>query len=151
MKYTVEAEATVNAPASRVYALLADYQHGHPRVLPSTFTGLQVIEGGTGAGTIIDVGMKAFGKVRMVRGYVTEPEPGRVLEEAYPESNIVTRFYVAPVAERSSRVRIWSELSSKSGMIGWLERKLVTSFLRKVYRQELQLIESVANDQTQVL
>lgn len=148
MKYTVEAEATVNAPAQHVYALLADYHHGHPRVLPSAFTGLQVIEGGTGAGTVIDVGMKAFGKVRTVRGYVTEPESGRVLEEAYPESDIVTRFYVAPVAERTSRVRIWSELSSKSGMIGWLERKLVSAFLRKVYRQELQLIESVANART---
>ena len=148
MKYTVEAETTVNAPASRIYALLADYHHGHPRVLPSAFTGLQVIEGGTGVGTVIDVGMKAFGSVRTVRGYVTEPEPGRVLEEAYPASDIVTRFYIAQVSERATRVRIWSQLSSKGGVPGWLERKLMTSFLRKVYRQELQLIEAVASERT---
>ena len=142
MKYTIEAEAPVDAPAERIYALLADYHAGHPRVLPPAFTGLQVIEGGTGAGTVIDVGMKAFGKVRTVRGYVTEPEPGRVLEEAYPASDIITRFYVTPMSPMRSNVRIWSELNSKSGLAGALERKLVGGYLRKVYRQELQLIAS---------
>ena len=140
MKFTVEAEAVVGAPARVVYALLADYRNGHPKVLPPAFTGLTLIEGGTGAGTVIDVGMRAFGRVRTVRAYVTEPEPGRVLEEAYPDSNIVTRFYVAPISDISSSVRIWSELSSGSGLGGWLERKLITPFLLKVYRQELALI-----------
>ena len=144
MKYIVEADAVVSAPAQKVYALLADYRTGHPRVLPPAFTALKVIEGGTGAGTVIDVGMKAFGKVRTVRGYVTEPEPGRVLEEAYPESNIVTRFYVTPLSDAQSTVRIWSEMQSKAGIAGWLERKLVRGFLQKVYRQELGLIDRVA-------
>jgi len=144
MKYIVEADAVVHAPAQKVYGLLADYHNGHPRVLPSAFTGLKVIEGGSGAGTVIDVGMKAFGKVRTVRGYVTEPEPGRVLEEAYPESNIVTRFYVTPLSDAQSTVRIWSEMQSKAGIVGRLERKLVRGFLQKVYRQELGLIDRVA-------
>ncbi|HEY0305403.1 MAG TPA: SRPBCC family protein [Longimicrobiales bacterium] len=144
MKYTVEAESTMNAPSAKVYAILADYHDGHPRVLPSAFTDLKVIEGGTGAGTVIDVGMKAFGKVRVVRGYVTEPEPGRVLEEAYPASDIVTRFYITPVSGSECRVRIWSEMTSKGGLLGWLERKLVRGFLERVYREELRLIEAAA-------
>lgn len=144
MRYTVEAEALVSAPAQQVYALLADYHHGHPRVLPRAFTGLRVIEGGTGAGTVVDVGMKAFGRVRTVRGYVTEPEPGRVLEESYPASSIVTRFYITPLPDARCSVRIWSELNSKGGWAGWLERKLVRSYLVKVYREELALIAAVA-------
>lgn len=144
MKYTVEAEATLNAPAAKVYAILADYHDGHPRVLPSAFTDLKVIRGGFGAGTVIDVGMKAFGKVRIVRGYVTEPEPGRVLEEAYPDSDIVTRFYITPVSASECRVRIWSEMTGKGGPLGWVERKLVRGFLEKVYREELRLIEAAA-------
>ncbi len=144
MKFTVEAEAPVRAPAEIVYALLADYHHGHPRVLPPAFTGLTVIEGGRGAGTVIDVGMKAFGKVRTVRGHVSEPEPGRVLEEAYPESRIITRFHVTALSDSQCRVRIWSELNSKAGIAGWLERKIVGAFLQKVYRQELALIDREA-------
>lgn len=141
MTFTVEAQAPVRAPAQTVYALLADYRDGHPRVLPSAFTGLRVIEGGTGAGTVIDVEMKAFGRVRTVRGHVTEPEPGRVLEEVYPEAGIVTRFYVTPVSASQSKVRIWSQLNSKRGIAGWLERKLITGYLRKVYKQELTKID----------
>jgi hypothetical protein len=93
---------------------------------------------------VIDVGMKAFGQVRTVRGYVTEPEPGRVLEEAYPEADIVTRFYISPVSRAQCNVRIWSQMKSKDGALGWLERKMVRAFLQKVYRQELALIERVA-------
>jgi hypothetical protein len=144
MQYVVEAEEVVNAAAEKVYALLADYHHGHPRVLPPAFTGLKVIEGGKGAGTVIDVGMKAFGQVRTVRGYVTEPDPGRVLEEAYPESDIVTRFYISPASNTQCKVRIWSQLKSKGGPLGWLERKMVRGFLQKVYRQELAMIARVA-------
>ena len=141
MKFTVSVEGPVGGPAEKVYALLADYRTGHPRVLPPAFTGLQVVEGGIGAGTVIDVGMKAFGRVRTVRGYVTEPEPGRVLEESYPAAKIATRFYITPFSGSACTVRIWSELNSMDGAVGWLERKLVTRFLLKVYRQELKLID----------
>jgi len=144
MRYTVDAEAVLRASAHQVYALLADYHRGHPRVLPRAFTGLQVIEGGTGAGTVIDVDMKAFGRVRRVRAYVAEPEPGRVLEERYPTADIVTRFYITPLPDARCTVRIWSELNSKGGWAGWVERRLVRRYLAKLYREELTLIEKVA-------
>jgi hypothetical protein len=144
MKYIVEAQAVVRASARNVYAILADYRHGHPRVLPPAFTGLDVLEGGTGAGTVFVVSMKAFGKVRSMRGVVTEPEPGRVLEEAYPDDNGVTRFYVTPISDTECNVKLWSELESADGLKGWIERKMAVPFLTKVYTQELKLIEEVA-------
>ena len=142
MKYIVEAESVVGGSAEAVYALLAEYHHGHPRVLPPAFTGLKVVEGGTGAGTVILVSMKAFGQERTIRGVVSEPEPGRVLEEAYPEAGIVTRFYLTPISDTQCKVRIWSEITSAGGLKGWIERKLSRSFLKGVYRQELALIDS---------
>ena len=47
------AERTVPVPAAAVYALLADYRDGHPRILPPAFSDLTVLRGGTGAGTVI--------------------------------------------------------------------------------------------------
>ncbi len=45
------AERTIPAPAAAVYALLADYRDGHPRILPPAFSDLTVLQGGIGAGT----------------------------------------------------------------------------------------------------
>lgn len=67
-----------------------------------------------------------------------------MLEEAYPESDIVTRFYITPTAAATSNVRIWSELNSKEGMLGALERMLVRGYLRKVYLQEIGIGAAVA-------
>ena len=56
------AERTVPAPAAAVYALLADYRDGHPRILPPAFSDLMVLQGGIGAGTIIRFSLKFAGR-----------------------------------------------------------------------------------------
>src|SRR5215204_2118901 len=99
------AERTVLAPVAAVYALLADYRHGHPRILPPAFSDLTVLQGGTGAGTEIRFAMTLGGRKQVVEASVDEPEPGRVLSETYREKNAVTSFTVDPVGNQS-RVRI---------------------------------------------
>ena len=79
--YVVTTTARLAAPPDRVYAVIADYDHGHPRILPKQFTGLTVEQGGVGEGTVIRVSMRVFGRRFEFRGFVTEPEPGRVLVE----------------------------------------------------------------------
>ena len=79
------ADRTVPAPAAAVYALLADYRDGHHRILPPAFTDLMVLQGGIGAGTIIRFALKFAGRKQVLEARVEEPEPGRVLSEAYPE------------------------------------------------------------------
>jgi hypothetical protein len=81
--YTVTTSARVGAPTSRVYGILADYHHGHPRILPTAFTGLTVETGGVGAGTTTRVRMRVFGRSLEFRAVVTEPEPGHVLAETH--------------------------------------------------------------------
>ncbi len=50
---SVSAEREIAAPAERVYRILADYQHHHPRILPDAFSDFSVEQRGVGAGTII--------------------------------------------------------------------------------------------------
>jgi hypothetical protein len=59
MKTQVTASAEIDAPAQRVYSILADYREGHPRILPKEyFPFLQVEQGGIGAGTRLHFQMR---------------------------------------------------------------------------------------------
>jgi hypothetical protein len=141
----VSAERTVPAPAAAVYALLADYRAGHPRILPPAFSDLTVVQGGTGAGTVIRFALRLAGRKQEVEAHVEEPEPGRVLSEIYPEKIAVTRFIVDPVGDQS-RVRIETSWEPSRGLAGLIERLLAPRMFRKLYTQELDLIERWAID-----
>jgi hypothetical protein len=140
------AERTVSAPADAVYALLADYRDGHPRILPPAFSDLTVLRGGIGAGTEIRFGLMLAGRKQQVEASVDEPEPGRVLSETYPHKSAVTRFTVDPVGDQS-RVRIETSWESSRGLAGLIERLIAPRLFRKLYAEELNLIERWALDQ----
>ena len=74
----VRASAVLDAHPEDVYATIADYQHGHPNILPKeSLYDLQVEHGGYGVGTIIRFKMKALGVEQSFYQRVSEPEPGR--------------------------------------------------------------------------
>ncbi len=136
----VDASALIPAPASVVYALIADYKNGHPSILPPEyFENLVVEEGGQGAGTRIRFTMKAFGSKETSRAYITEPHPGRVLVETVEGRGIVTTFTVEASKSDESRVTVTTEYPAK-GIRGWLEAFIVPRYLRKVYAAELRLL-----------
>ena len=137
-RHRVSASARVRASARQVYDILADYRVGHPAILPSAyFRDLVVERGGVGAGTTIRFGMRAFGTTRVVRGEVTEPEPGRVLVETYPETDTVTTFTVEPQGAGACTVTFDTELRTRDGLAGAIERWFTTAYLRRVYAAEL--------------
>lgn len=138
-----EGTAVINARPEEVYAVLSDYHVGHPAILPMPpFTKLTVEEGGQGAGTVVLVGMKIMGREQVIRGIVTEPEPGRKLVETYPESGIVTTFTVDPVNDGlQSRVIIATDARTSPGLQGFIERLMIPSFLSRVYKTELRQID----------
>jgi hypothetical protein len=142
----VSAERTVPAPAEAVYDLLADYRVGHPSILPPSFSDLTVLQGGTGAGTKIRFSLKFAGRNQEIEARVEEPEPGRVLTEAYPDKSAVTSFTVDP-AGNQSRVRIETSWEASRGLAGLIERLMAPRLFRKLYTQELDLIERWAIDQ----
>ncbi len=141
----VSVSATINAPATKVYPILADYRNHHPHILPKAyFTGLEVEEGGTGEGTVFRAGLKMMGQTQSFRMRVTEPEPGRVLAETDLDTDLVTKFIVEPRGKNQSEVTFDTTFQPRPGLKGWLERFLVPGYLRRVYRVELQQLDDYA-------
>lgn len=133
-----EASAVMAAPAERIYAILADYREGHPRILPRRHFGdLRIEHGGVGAGTVIHFRMRVFGSTRSVSAEIREPEPGRVLAETDLATGAVTLFQVRPErGDRLTRVTITTEWLSP-GVRGWVERLLAPPVLSRIYLEEL--------------
>jgi hypothetical protein len=142
----VSVSRVVRAPAARVYAILADYREGHPRILPPRyFASLEVLAGGVGAGTEIRFQMRALGTRRTLRAVITEPDPGHMLLETDPESGTVTTFTVeADAPSQQASVTIATGLPVHPGLRGMIERWLAARFLRRVYADELQRLASLA-------
>ncbi len=144
---TVKSEAVLEASAAEVYATIADYRQGHPKILPREFYDLQVEQGGYGAGTIIRFKMRVMGAEQSFYQQVSEPEPGRVLVEQDIDSpqHVVTIFRVAPLDQgQKSRVEISTTMQSSPGLRGLIERMLVPMINPRIYQKELKLLEGVA-------
>ena len=144
----VKAAAVLDARPEDVYGTIADYQHGHPNILPKeSLYDLQVEQGGYGAGTMIRFKMKALGVEQCFYQRVSEPEPGRVLVEQDIDSvqNVMTTFMVSPVEnEQKSHVEIATTMNTSRGFKGLVERIIVPIINRQVYRKELKLLEAFA-------
>ncbi|MBE7471239.1 MAG: hypothetical protein DPW09_17095 [Anaerolineae bacterium] len=149
--YNVTESALINAPAEKVYAILADYRNGHPHILPRPpFVSLEVEEGGVGAGTRFRMQMRAFGKTQTAQAVVAEPEPGRVLVETIPEAGIVTTFIVTPAGDgQQAQTTFSTDLKAPRGLLAPLERWMTKRFLQQTYRRELQLLDAFAQEQSQ--
>lgn len=138
----VAVSTTIGAPATAVYPILADYRNHHPHILPKAyFTGLEIEEGGSGAGTVFRASLKMMGQAQSFRMRVTEPEPGRVIAETDLDTGLVTKFMVEPRGKDQAEVTIATTFHPKAGLKGWLERLVVPSYLRRVYRAELQQLD----------
>ena len=144
-RYHVEASAVIDAPAALVYAIVADYKDGHQAILPRPyFVSVDVLEGGTGAGTKLKVTMKVMGQDFVFNEEVTEPEPGRVLVEADNEAGLSTTFTFEPLSDTQTRVTISTVGKASPGIKGWLEKMMNPMIMGKIYRQELENLAQVA-------
>jgi len=146
MKQQITMSAYIKAPAEHVYAILANYYDGHPTILPRQyFSDLQVEQGGIGAGTVIRFQMHVPGKTQTFRAAIAEPKPGRVLVETNLPSGPVTTFTVDPRTEgQYAQVTITTELETREGILGLMERFLTRVTLRRIYAQELRLLAARA-------
>jgi hypothetical protein len=101
-----------------------------------------VEKGGIGAGTVIKVGMRIFGRAQSFRAMITEPEPGRVLVETdLDPKGPITTFIVDPgPTSGHSRVTFTTELKVRNGFLGKIERFLSTRLLYPTYLKELELL-----------
>ena len=136
----------IPAPPREVYAIISDYTEGHPHIMPSAyFRNIEVEKGGVGAGTRIRFDMTAYGKTRTARADIEEPSPGRILVERDVEGRFVTTFKVIPAREgRDSDVTIMTELTTRGGVLGIVERLASKVILERIYREELERLAAYA-------
>lgn len=143
--YRVSVSQIIDAPAETIYAILSDYHTGHPSILPRQyFEGLTVEKGGVGAGTVVRADMNVMGNRQRFRLVVSEPEPGRVLAEEDTAAGALTHFILEPQSDGQTRVTIRSDFRSAGGLRGFVERLVNPSITRRIYGEELRLLNEVA-------
>jgi Polyketide cyclase / dehydrase and lipid transport len=142
----ISASRRIEALPAAIYSLIADYHDGHRRIVPpKIFRWLSVDKGGIGDGTEIRFAMRVFGSMRTARGIVTEPQPGRVLVESYPDTGDITTFIVEPTQDAgASSVTITTDLHVADGFSGRLQGFMAERFLRPLYLEELQRLADLA-------
>ena len=146
-KITVTVSKEVSAPAAVVYNILADYNL-HRNILPSNaFAGLEIENGGIGAGTQILVQFNVMGIKQQRRLLVTEPKPGKVLAEEDVDTGLVTYFIVEPVQPDQSKVTLETSWQPEPGLRGLIDRLTTPMVMRKIYRNELNLLDAYAQKQ----
>lgn len=149
-KITVTVSSKVEAPANIVYNILADYDH-HRRILPPKyFPGLDIVEGGVGAGTRFTLHALSFGGKTQMHMAVTEPEPGAVLVERDVNTGLVTTFSVKPVSPSESLVTFETVWQPLPGLKGLIDRYTTPFFMRIVYRQEMKILNDYARQQVRL-
>lgn len=141
-EFITKVSVTIQATPQQVYAVFKDYRVGHPAILPKDyFTRLAVVEGGYGAGTVVDVDMKVMGVKNSYRFQVSEPEPDHILMEADEAAGVVTTFTIDPVdGGGSSLVTLLTRARASSGLRGIIEKWTIPPITRRIYRKELQIL-----------
>lgn len=134
------AERVIAAPPEQVYALIADYRDGRPKVLPEGYVDWRVEEGGQGAGTVVTYTLNAARRSRPYRLLATEPQPGRYLHEADTTSSFTQGWKVEP-AGTDSRVQISCSWEGAGGIRGFFERLFAPKGVARLYEQILDGIE----------
>jgi hypothetical protein len=141
-----EESLVISASAGELYAIVSDYQVGHPAIVPKQyFTSLNVEKGGKGAGTVIRGNFRVFGKDYPLHQLVSEPQPGRVILETDIDTGQYTTFTFEPLkGGQQTRVTIASEFPPAPGIVGFLQRWTLPPVARTVYRKELRQLEEYA-------
>lgn len=142
-KVTASTDRVITAPVDTVRAIVADYAQGRPRILPEQYRDYQVVEGGTGAGTVVKWKLQATSKrVRDVAATVSEPEPG-TLVETDANSSMVTTWKVRADGDATA-VSIETSWDGAGGIGGFFERTFAPAGLKRIYDAMLDKLDGEA-------
>jgi hypothetical protein len=135
---TVPVSLFIPSPAQKIYAVVADYVGHHQQILPRQYFRTMVVEeGGVGAGTIFRADMEVYGNQSSFHMKVSEPQPGRVIQESDLNSDFFTTFTIEPSGATQSTVTITSQWERPAGLKSWLESAVRSWVMKRIYRAEL--------------
>ncbi len=138
---TARTERTIDAPAERVRAALADYETVRPAILTDHYRDYRVEAGGHGAGSRVHWTLQATKKrVRDQLVEVSEPSADRIVERD-ANSSMVTTWTVTPTGTDRSVVTVETTWNGAGGIGGFFERTFAPRGLRHVYDDLLGRLE----------
>jgi hypothetical protein len=106
------------------------------------------LEGGQGAGTVVDVYMEVFGSKKTYHLEVTEPKPGRLLVETDHRTGERTHFIMEPLPNgRQTKVTIDSKFNTSPGFAGFIERLITPPVTRYIFKKELANLAAYLKEQ----
>jgi uncharacterized protein YndB with AHSA1/START domain len=129
---TARAERTIDAPAERVRAAVADYDTVRPAILTEHYRDYRVEAGGQGAGSRVHWTLQATKKrVRDQMIEVSVPAEDRIVERD-ANSSMVTTWTVSPAGERSV-VAVETTWDGAGGIGGFFERTFAPKGLQRIH------------------
>lgn len=144
VRFTVETDSVIHAAAKDVYAVLADYNNGHPKIMPPQYCeGLNVLKGsGVGENSRIEAHFNIYGQRETLVMDVSEPEPGRILQEIDTKATNITRFIVDPIDQATCRVTLQTKIMKQTGIPPGptLDMWLKSFVLKQIFTEELKLL-----------
>jgi uncharacterized protein YndB with AHSA1/START domain len=130
---TARTERTIDAPAERVRAALADYESVRPTILTENYRDYRVEAGGHGDGSRVHWLLQATKKrVRDQLVEVSVPSPERIVERDV-NSSMVTTWTITPAGEDRSVVAVESSWTGASGIGGFFERTFAPMGLQRIH------------------
>ena len=136
--------ATIQAPPERVLELLRDYRDARPRLLTDNYSAYQVVEGGSGDGTVIAYHFAAGGRERDYRLRVSE-DPGAIRES--DELSSFQNTWTVVRAQSGSAVTLESSWNGAGGIGGIFEGLFAPMGLRRIQASVLnRLVEQALRE-----
>jgi uncharacterized protein YndB with AHSA1/START domain len=139
---TARTERTIDAPAERVRAALADYEKVRPAILTDHYRDYRVEAGGQGEGTRAHWLLQATSKrVRDQLVEVSQPDAD-TLVESDTRSSMVTTWTLHPADAGLTTVRVRTTWKGASGIGGFFERTFAPKGLQRIHDG---VLENLAN------
>ena len=130
---TSRTQRTIDAPADRVRAALADYQSVRPAILTDHYREYRVESGGHGAGSRVHWKLQATKKrVRDQLVEVSTPAEDRIVERD-TNSSMVTTWTVTPQGDDRSVVAVETTWNGAGGIGGFFERTFAPKGLQRIH------------------
>jgi hypothetical protein len=130
---TARTARTIDAPADKVRAALADYETVRPTILTEQYRDYRVEAGGQGAGSKVHWILQATkSRQRDQLVEVSVPAADRIVERD-ENSSMVTTWTVTPAGEGRSEVSVETVWNGAGGIGGFFERTFAPRGLARIH------------------
>ena len=130
---TARTQRTIDAPADRVRAALADYETVRPAILTDHYRDYRVEAGGKGDGSRVHWTLQATkNRVRDQLVEVSVPAEDRIVERD-TNSSMVTTWTITPAGDERSVVAGESTWKGAGGSGGFFERTFAPRGLQRIH------------------